>query len=94
MDRYRVTVTRDARKFGILDREAYDYCALVDEDGTVLPLEWQTRNSAEAWLNRCYQLWARWESEGGGSSQGIPPRGWRPAPTDISPFDRGIQFYS
>jgi hypothetical protein len=90
MDRYHVTLTRDGRKFGILDREAYDYCGLPDEDGKVLPLEWQTRNSAEAWLQMCYRRWQAWE----GNGRGTVPKNWRPHTPEYSPWDRGFEFYS
>lgn len=90
MDRYRVTLTRDGRKFGILDTEQYDYCALVDDDGTVLPLEWPIREAAEAWLYNCFRIWQTWE----GNGKGTAPKKWRPRPPATSPWDRGIQFYS
>lgn len=90
MDRYRIVLTRDGRKFGILDREQYDYCALRDEDGRVHPLEWMTRPAAEGWLQQCYQLWQAWEKNGAG----IAPKDWRPRSKEVSPFDRGIRFYS
>jgi hypothetical protein len=89
MDRYRIVLTRDGRKFGILDREQYDYCALQSEDGTVHPLEWHTRPAAESWLQQCYRLWKAWEDNGAG----IAPKGWRPGGR-LSPFDPGIRFYN
>lgn len=89
MDRYRITLTRDGQKFGILDRVKYDYCGLPDEDGKILPLEWATRHSAESWLQKCYRIWQTWE----GTADGPPPEGWRPRPPEPSPFDRGFQFY-
>jgi hypothetical protein len=90
MDRYRIVLTRDGQKFGILDREQYDYCALQDENGTPQPLEWQTRAGAEAWLHQCFRTWNEWEGNGAGT----PPQGWRRRPPEPSPFDRGYQFYN
>lgn len=89
MDRYRITLTRDGRAFGILDREVYDFCGLPDEEGTVHPLQWQSRASAQAWLTKCYIAWRAWE----GSGAGVVPKGWRPRPPETSPFDPGVQFY-
>jgi hypothetical protein len=89
-NRYRVTLTRDGQRFGILDREVYDYCGLQVEDGTILALEWATRGSAEAWLQKCYRLWQTWEGDGAGTV----PKGWRPRPPETSPFDRGFEFYN
>ena len=92
MDRYRITLTPDGQKFGILDREQYDYCGLPDEDGNVKRLEWVLRPAAEAWLQMCYRMWQAWE----GNGQGTPPKGWRPHPPEPagSPFDRGARFYN
>jgi hypothetical protein len=89
MDRYRVTATRDGRKIGILDRVSYDYCGLPDEDGTVKPLEWQTRAAAEAWLQTCYRTWQAWEGKGWPT-----PKDWRPHPPATSPWDKGVSFYN
>jgi hypothetical protein len=90
MDRYRITLTRDGQRFGILDREQYDYCSLKADDGTVLPLEWHTRPAAEAWLQDCFRIWNSWENNG----EGQPPKNWRRRPPEPSPFDRGMRFYS
>jgi hypothetical protein len=90
MDRYRIAPTRDAQKFGILDRETYEYCGLQNEDGDVVPLEWAIRAAAEAWLQRCYRTWQTWED----TAAGIAPKGWRPHPPEVSPFDPGFKFYS
>lgn len=90
LDRYRVTLTRDGRKFGILDCELYDYCALVDDGGRVHPLEWGMREAAEAWLNQCFRTWKAWE----GNGQGRAPSRWRPKPPELSPWDRGFQYYN
>jgi hypothetical protein len=83
MDRYRITLTRDGRKFAILDREAYEYCALPADDGTLLPLEWPIRPAAEAWLQQCYRTWQTWEGNGAGRA----PKGWRPHRPELSPFE-------
>lgn len=91
MDRYRVTLTRNGQRFGILDTVEYDYCSLTADDGTSLPLEWHTKPAAEAWLHQCYRTWNAWE----GNGEGTPPRQWRRRPPpDESPFDRGVRFYS
>lgn len=83
MDRYRVVLTRNGQRFGILDREEYDYCGLATDDGLV-PLEWRTKPAAEAWLHKCYRIWQMWERDGAGT----PPKGWRPHQLRPSPFDR------
>jgi hypothetical protein len=90
MDRYRVTITPSADGFVILDRERYDFCGLPDENGRVQPLKWKTRGLAEAWLDQCYRTWSQWE----GNGEGTPPKGWRPRPPQVSPFDRGHRFYN
>ncbi|WP_031106322.1 hypothetical protein [Streptomyces sp. NRRL S-146] len=84
MNRYRIVLTRDGQRFGILDREQYEYCSLRDEDGEVHKLEWRTRPAAEAWLQRCYRTWQTWE----GNGEGQPPKDWRPlsAKGATSPF--------
>lgn len=90
MDRYHIALTRDGRKFGIIDRERYEYCALRDESGAVHPLEWISRASAQGWLQNCFRIWQAWEKNG----EGEPPKRWRPHPAPIvSPFDRGMKFY-
>ncbi|WP_399559088.1 hypothetical protein OG762_52360 (plasmid) [Streptomyces sp. NBC_01136] len=89
MDRYRITLTRDGRKFAILDRERYDYCGLPGEDGKILPLEWSTRRSAEAWLQKCYRMWQTWEGDGAGTA----PKRWRPHHPEPSPFDANAWNY-
>lgn len=94
MSRYVVTMTPDMRGFGILDRELYGYCTLVDENKNLLPLEWTTKAGAEAWLNMCFRRWKSWEN---GSTEGkgrAVPKGWRPRRPEPSPFDRGWQFYN
>jgi hypothetical protein len=90
MDRYRVALTPDGRMFGILDRERYEYCALVDEEGRRHRLEWGLREGAEEWLQRCYRLWRAWE---GTKASGHVPRAWRPHRPETSPFDPGAKFY-
>jgi hypothetical protein len=92
MDRYTVTLTPDARRYGILDRDMYAYCTLMDESKNLLPLEWETKEAAQAWLNMCYRRWPIWE--GDRKLHGLVPLRWRPLPQDTSPWDRGVQFYS
>lgn len=91
MDRYRVTTTPDGRKFGILDRDTYDYCGLPDENGTVKPLEWELREGAEAWLSLCYRRWRVWEGEPKRRAE-VPLR-WRPHPPQPSPFEPSSWSY-
>lgn len=80
--RYVVTTPPFARPdrptYVILDLEWGGYCTLPDGHGNLLPLEWQNKGSAEAWLNRCYRAWA---------SETVPaPRNWRPLPYEPSPW--------
>jgi len=90
VDRYRITLTPEGARFGILDREQYDYCGLPDEDGRAKRLEFKLKPEAEHWLTTCYRTWEAWEKTG----EGEPPEGWRPAPAEVSPFDRGWQYYN
>jgi hypothetical protein len=70
--RYVVRMTPDMRGWGILDREWYGYCTLMDENQNLLPLEWGMEEGAEAWLNMCYRAW---------ESGRVPaPDNWRPLP--------------
>jgi hypothetical protein len=32
-------------------------CALPNEDGELVPLEWNAAEQAQAWLQRCYLKW-------------------------------------
>jgi hypothetical protein len=64
-----------------------DFCSLPKEGGGRIPLVWKSRASAQAWLQNCYILWAKWEKEGGGEA----PAGWRPIP-EPSPYDNGLPF--
>jgi hypothetical protein len=91
VDRYRVTLKPDGQRFGILDTDQYDYCALKDDKGAVVPLEWHTKPAAEAWLSLCYRRWRVWE--GTKDAARVPLR-WRPLPAKASPFDRGYEFYN
>jgi hypothetical protein len=90
MDRYRVTLKPDGRTYGILDRDRYEYCALVDKDGRRHPLEWKLREGADDWLKLCYRYWRAWE---GTKARGQVPLRWRPLPRQTSPFDPGAKFY-
>lgn len=80
--RYVATTTPDGRRVGILDRDLYAWCTLVDENKNVWPLEWNSRAAAEAWLQRCYRTWYLWERDGGGT----PPKDWRPYRPESSPW--------
>lgn len=77
-NRYLVTPTPDMRSWGILDRELYGYCTLMDEYKNLLPLEWKLRAGAEAWLNMCYRAWQ--------AEVVPPPSNWRPLPPGDSPW--------
>lgn len=78
MKRYIVTMTYDRLAWGILDRYMWDFCALPDDPKdphpNMLPLEWRSRHSAEAWLQRCYKMW--------GAGLVPAPVDWRPPPPD------------
>lgn len=91
-DRYVVTETPDRRGFGIMDRDLYAYCTLVDENQNALPLEWQQPEAAEFWLRVCFRKWRAWEGDKKRAAD-VPLR-WRPHPPANSPFDRGYQFYN
>jgi hypothetical protein len=77
MSRYVITQLPDSsRKWAVLDRDLYGYCTLPDDPAAerpnLLPLEWNSRAAAEAWLFRCFQVWA---------AGLVPaPEGWRPWP--------------
>lgn len=71
--------------WALLDWEQMEFCSLRDNSGRVLPLTWKSKNSAEAWLQKCYVMWALWEKDGGGT----PPRDWRPRPAGPSPYSLG-----
>jgi hypothetical protein len=70
MRRYRVTQrppdwrtevlkrTEEHRPWVILDGEVRGYCTLP-EGANRLPLEWTSKEAAEAWLARCYRVWGR-----------------------------------
>lgn len=85
MNRYRVTLTRDGSKFGILDTDEYDYCSLTGEDGERVPLQWEFKEAAEMWLNFCFRRWAAWEGDKR-TARKVPLR-WRPQRPMFSPFE-------
>lgn len=68
----------DRPMYVILDLVMSGYCTLNDGHGNLLPLEWQNKSAAEAWLNRCYRAWA--------SRAVPPPANWRPLPSEPSPW--------
>lgn len=82
MNRYEVTEPPERNgRWVILDRHMWGYCSLPAAqpgDGRtpdLLPLEWRSREAAEAWLNRCYLAWQRGV---------VPaPRQWRPLPPGV-----------
>lgn len=82
-DRYRVTtLPGDHRKYAILDRDMWGFCTLPDdpnaEHPNLLPLEWNSRPAAEAWLHQCYRAW---------QNNTVPaPARWRPLPPAESPW--------
>ncbi|MGK4909975.1 hypothetical protein [Streptomyces albus] len=74
--RYKPVETPDRQRWVILDRAMDGYCTLPDahDPTTLLPLEWRTRQAAEAWLQRCYRAWQHGT---------VPaPAGWRPHPPE------------
>jgi hypothetical protein len=77
--RYVVTTTPDQRMWGILDRHLYGYCTLPDGNGNFLPLEWQMREGAEAWLYKCRVAW--------GKDLVPAPEGWNALRPEPSPWD-------
>lgn len=83
--RYKPCLTPDRKKWVILDFGMDAYCTLPDESGNLLPLEWNTRPAAEAWLFQCYRAW--------GAGTVPAPEGWKPLRQGASPFDRGLHGY-
>lgn len=43
--------------YGVYDGYLADFCTLWEDDGTPLPLEWRTRESAQTWLGECRMAW-------------------------------------
>ncbi|QDH92147.1 hypothetical protein PP629_gp42 [Streptomyces phage Dubu] len=85
--RYKVTQLPDQSRWVILDRDWWAYCALPDNPSNprpnLLPLEWRSRAGAEAWLQKCFQVW------NGQEKRGEPtPAGWHPYadPAAMSPW--------
>lgn len=83
-----------AGSWGLLDWAQMEFCSLAHEvrtkEGmttTVIPLAWGSRASAEAWLQTCYLIWAKWERDGGGEA----PANWRPR-CEPSPYANGLPF--
>lgn len=76
-DRYKVIgLPGPQDKYVILDTQIFGYCTLPDtyDPSTLLPLEWKSRASANAWLQRCYRVWRRWDNAG------------RPVPDNWEPY--------
>lgn len=57
--RYAVTRLPGDRRWVILDRRLSAPCALPDDQGQPVPLEWSAREAAEAWLYMCRVAWGR-----------------------------------
>jgi len=89
LGRYKPWLTPDRTKWVIFDWKLTEFCTLQDEYGNVLPLEWNTRPAAEAWLQQCYRTWWGWEQTGSGRV----PDDWRPIAAEVSPWDRGYRFH-
>lgn len=85
--RFTPFLTPDRRCWVIFDWQLFAYCTLDDGIGNRLPLEWSSRNAADAWLQKCYQRWATWERDGGG----VVPANWRPR-REPSPYSNGLPF--
>lgn len=83
MNRYTVTQPPHQKTWVIFDRELYGYCSLPDDINNprpnLLPLEWASQHSAEAWLQKCYRAWQTYQVP--------PPKNWKPAPPECSPWD-------
>jgi hypothetical protein len=73
--------------WAVLDWRLMDFCSLPKEGGGNIPLAWKSRAAADAWLQNCYLIWAKWEKDGGGEV----PAGWRPRP-EPSPYSNGLAF--
>ncbi|GAA0333028.1 hypothetical protein GCM10009540_60930 [Streptomyces turgidiscabies] len=86
--RYVPTMTPDQRLWVILDLELWAYCTLPDKDdpSSLLPLEWNSRPAAEAWLQKCYQHWQSWEAKTNPRHKDVP-LGWRPYRDIPSPWE-------
>lgn len=76
--RYVPTRTPDQKKWVILDLDLPGYCTIPDKDdpSSLIPLEWDSRASAQAWLHKCYRHWAMWEVSPK-RREDVPLR-WRP----------------
>ncbi|OKJ78315.1 hypothetical protein AMK30_04770 [Streptomyces sp. CB02460] len=75
MDRFIiVTLPGERSTYVILDQVVGGFCTLPDDPTaphpSLLPLEWRSRHSAEAWLRSCYTRW--------GLGMVPPPPAWRP----------------
>lgn len=70
--RYTVTslVTAERSKWIIYDTRLSAMCTLPDTDGYLLPLEWDNRPAAEAYLFSCFIAWA--------CGTAPAPTGWKP----------------
>lgn len=83
-----------ANGWALLDWHEMELCGLAHEvktptgtQTTNTQLTWKNRAAAEAWLRRCYLVWAKWERDGGGT----PPANWRPR-REPSPYSNGLPF--
>lgn len=79
MQRYQIQMLPTEPTYVIYDNELDGYCTLRTEGDNLLPLEWRSREGAEAWLWKCRALWA---------ARTVPaPRGWRSwTPPLVSPW--------
>ncbi|GAA3877971.1 hypothetical protein GCM10023084_33630 [Streptomyces lacrimifluminis] len=82
-------MTPDHKRWVILDLQMWGYCTLPDDEdpATLLPLEWDSRAGAEAWLQSCYRRWSTWEQQGAPPGSEVPT-GWRPHKDAPSPWER------
>jgi hypothetical protein len=84
--RYLPWTLPDGSGWGILDWSLMEFCGLPDEAGKIRRLSWNSRQSADAWLQNCYITWRAWE----GTGEHPAPRGWKPRPEGTSPYDNGM----
>ena len=73
-NRYKVTKGPDNLRWAILDMHLWEYCTLPDDSDpehfNLIPLEWERKEPADAWLRRCYSRWGRYPH--------LAPIDWKP----------------
>jgi hypothetical protein len=82
--------------WGLIDWREMDFCRLPVKDRKATSgvrmevLRWKSRAAADAFLQRCYMDWARWERGGTERADQVVPRDWRPRPERFSPYANGM----